>query len=231
MKRKSIKKVFYSSSACIYPNERQNKKGSPALKEEFAYPANPDSEYGWEKLFSERLYLAYKKNHGFDVKIARFHNIYGPGGVFDGGKEKAPAAMCRKAIESDGTMEVYGDGKQRRSFLYIDDCINGVSKLMDSELSGPYNIGSEEDVSINELAKLAIKFSGKETKIKNIDVKQIGVRTRNSENSLVEKDLDWKPKYTLEEGLKNTFEWIRYNHDTEHSDIYDNKGSLEWWNK
>jgi GDP-D-mannose 3',5'-epimerase len=231
MKRKSIKKVFYSSSACIYPNERQNKKGSPALKEEFAYPANPDSEYGWEKLFSERLYLAYKKNHGFDVKIARFHNIYGPGGVFDGGKEKAPAAMCRKAIESDGTMEVYGDGKQRRSFLYIDDCINGVSKLMDSELSGPYNIGSEEDVSINELAKLAIKFSGKETKIKNIDVKQIGVRTRNSENSLVEKDLNWKPKYTLEEGLKNTFEWIRYNHDTEHSDIYDNKGSLEWWNK
>ena len=139
---------------------------------------------------------------------------------------KKSTSVCVERIESDGTMEVYGDGKQRRSFLYIDDCINGVSKLMDSELSGPYNIGSEEDVSINELAKLAIKFSGKETKIKNIDVKQIGVRTRNSENSLVEKDLDWKPKYTLEEGLKNTFEWIRYNHDTEHSDIYDNKGHL-----
>jgi len=204
-----VKRVFYSSSACMYPEHNQLDPNNPNCEEFSAYPANPDSEYGWEKLFSERLYLAFARNHGLTVRIARFHNIFGPYGTWKGGKEKAPAAMCRKVAEAkDGrTIEVWGDGQQTRSFLYIDECIEGVLRLMRSDFEGPVNIGSEEMVSINDLAKIVIDISGKNIMIKNIEG-PTGVRGRNSDNKLIQKKLGWAPNYPLIAGLSHTFNWI-----------------------
>ena len=205
---KKLPKVFYSSSACIYPEEIQESPDNPGLKESDAYPANPDSEYGWEKLFSERLYLSYMKNYKMDIKIARFHNIYGPNGTWDGGREKAPAAMCRKVAETkDGTIEVWGDGKQTRSFLFINDCIEATRRLMNSQVFEPINIGSEEMVSINQLVEIVSKIANKKIKINHIDG-PLGVRGRNSENSLVREVLNWDYEYSLEDGIKITYEWI-----------------------
>lgn len=219
--KKKVKKVFYSSSACAYPEYNQMDSNNPKCAEKDAYPAEPDSEYGWEKLFSERLYLAYNRNHKLDVRIARFHNIFGPCGTYKGGKEKAPAAMCRKALESiDGSeLEVWGDGLQTRSFLYIDECVEAVLRFMrqDSFL-GPVNIGSEEMVTINELAQIAIKLTGKNVKIKNLageEFKQkygfkcpTGVRGRNSDNTLYREKMGWEPSQPLEVGIEKTFNWI-----------------------
>ncbi len=206
-----IKNIFYSSSACVYPEYNQLDPENPNCSEESAYPAAPDSEYGWEKLFSERLYLSFARNKGINVKIARFHNIFGPYGTYKGGREKAPAAMLRKVCEaSDGDeIEVWGDGLQTRSFLYIDECVQGIFELMNSkEFNGPVNIGSDEMVSINKLAEIAISLSGKSLTIKNKKVKQVGVRGRNSDNTLIEKSLGWKPNISLLEGMKNTYTWI-----------------------
>jgi nucleoside-diphosphate-sugar epimerase len=207
--KQKVKKIFYSSSACIYPEYNQLDPDNPNCEESSAYPAEPDSEYGWEKLFSERLYLAYKKNYGLDVRIARFHNIFGPYGTFEGGKEKSPAALCRKIAQAlDGSeIEVWGDGSQTRSFLYIDECIEGVRRLMESDFEGPVNIGSEEMVTINELAENIIDISGKEIHIKNIPG-PTGVRGRNSDNRLIEEKLDWVPVQPLYEGLIETYTWI-----------------------
>jgi GDP-D-mannose 3',5'-epimerase len=201
-------KIFYSSSACIYPEENQVDANNPNCEESSAYPANPDSEYGWEKLFSERLYSSYNRNYGIPIRIARYHNIYGPLGTWQGGKEKAPAAICRKVITSDKDIEIWGDGKQTRSFLYIDDCIDATRLLMQSEFMGPVNIGSEEMVSINELVDIACFFEEKVLEKKYIKGPQ-GVRGRNSDNRLIEEKLKWKPKYNLEAGLKNTYNWIK----------------------
>jgi len=210
--RKRVKKVFYSSSACMYPEYNQLDPENPKCDEASAYPAAPDSEYGWEKLFSERLYLSLMRNKGVVVKIARFHNIFGPYGTFEGGKEKAPAAMCRKAIHAveGGEIEVWGDGQQTRSFLYIEECVEGVRKLMQSEdFHGPVNIGSEEMVTINQLAQMAIELSDKNLSIKNIQVKQTGVRGRNSDNKLMRERLGWEPSLSLIRGLVETFLWIQ----------------------
>ena len=206
-------KVFYSSSACMYPQELQKDIYNVGLKESDAYPGNPDSEYGWEKLFSERLFLAYARNYGLNVRIARFHNIYGPEGTYKGGREKAPAAMCRKVVESDGTIEVWGTGDQMRSFLYIDDCIDAVRLLMQSDFKEPINIGSEEIISINGLAKMVIDISGKDIQIKNVQSNAIGVNGRNSDNELIEKVLGWKPKYSLRQGMEKTFNWIKSQYE------------------
>lgn len=206
LKQKPIK-IFYSSSACMYPEYNQLDPNNPKCSEDSAYPANPDSEYGWEKLFSERLYLAYKKNYKIPVKIARYHNIFGPQGSWNDGREKAPAALSRKVSIEDDTIEVWGDGKQTRSFLYIDDCVEATILLMRSNFDGPLNIGSEEMITINGLAKMIIDISGKKLKIKNIDGPQ-GVRGRNSDNKLIEQELNWKPKNSLHSGLKKTYEWI-----------------------
>jgi len=220
--KKKVKKVFYSSSACAYPEYNQMDPNNPKCAEKDAYPAEPDSEYGWEKLFSERLYLAYNRNHKLDVRIARFHNIFGPCGTYKGGKEKAPAAMCRKALESvDGSeLEVWGDGLQTRSFLYIDECVESVLRFMrqDSFL-GPVNIGSEEMVTINELAQIAINLTGKNVKIKNLageEFKQkygfkcpTGVRGRNSDNTLYREKMRWEPSQPLKLGIEKTFNWIK----------------------
>lgn len=206
-----VKKLFYSSSACMYPQEIQighEDQWRSGLREKDAYPANPDSEYGWEKLFSERLYQACARHYGIQVRIARFHNIYGPMGTYEGGKEKAPAAICRKVIESDSTIQIWGDGEQTRSFLYIDDCIDAVRLLMDSDFSEPINIGSEEMVSINELAKMSMFIGGKDLSIEHIDGPQ-GVRGRNSNNDLIRKTLNWEPKVSLMEGLGKTYTWIK----------------------
>lgn len=202
-------KIFFSSSACIYPEYNQRDLKNPTLSEESAYPAAPDSEYGWEKIFSERLYLAYHRNFGLKVRIARFHNVFGPEGTWTGGREKAPAAICRKVSETKdgGTIEMWGDGKQTRSFLYIDECLTGVRKLMDSDFTGPVNIGSEEMVSINELAEMAMDIAGKKLKIKHIPGPQ-GVRGRKSDNRLIWKKLGWKPTATLKSGLMKTYKWI-----------------------
>tara|TARA_B100000963_G_C22638771_1_gene679171 strand:+ start:7111 stop:8100 length:990 start_codon:yes stop_codon:yes gene_type:complete len=198
--KNKAKKIFYSSSACIY--------GVQDCKEEMAYPANPDGEYGWEKLFSERLYLSYNRNLNLDVRIARFHNIFGPNGSWNDGREKAPAAICRKVAMSDGVVEVWGDGEQTRSFLYIDECIQGVRKLMDSDFIGPVNIGSDEMVSINEFTDMVISISNKSNlKIKHIDGPQ-GIRGRNSNNELIFQKLNWKPSQPLEDGVKKTYQWI-----------------------
>jgi nucleoside-diphosphate-sugar epimerase len=207
--KQKVKRVFYSSSACMYPEHNQLDPNNPNCEESSAYPANPDSEYGWEKLFSERMYLAFARNYGLTVRIARFHNIFGPYGTWKGGKEKAPAAMCRKVIETleGGEIEVWGDGSQTRSFLYIDECVEGVLRLMRSDFEGPVNIGSEEMVTINELAQYAIDISGKNITIKNVPG-PTGVRGRNSGNKLIEEKLDWVPNYPLYEGLIHTFEWI-----------------------
>src|SRR5690606_3687689 len=187
-----VKKIFYSSSACMYPEYNQLDPDNPKCSEESAYPAAPDSEYGWEKLFSERIYLAYQRNYGIQVRIARFHNIFGPEGTWTGGKEKAPAALCRKVAEAEdgGTIEIWGDGKQTRSFLYIDECLEGVRRLMESDFSGPVNIGSEEMISINNLAKLVMDIAGKKLTIKNIPG-PTGVRGRNSDNKLIGEKLGW----------------------------------------
>lgn len=230
-------KVFYSSSACMYPQELQTNTrpgyfygtsgDHSGLSESDAYPANPDSEYGWEKLFSERLYLAYARNYGLDVRIARFHNIYGPECTYKGGKEKAPAAVCRKvwdtSINEEGrgytfpknkplSIEIWGDGQQTRSFLYIDDCIDAVRLLMQSYFKEPINIGSEEMISINDLAKMVIDISGKSIGIKNIDG-PVGVRGRNSNNDLIREKLGWEPKYTLKEGMTKLYNWIKSQYD------------------
>jgi len=207
-KQDGVKKIFYSSSACMYPQEIQRISNNTGLKESDAYPANPDSEYGWEKLFSERLYLSYARNYGIDVRIARFHNIYGVKGTYKGGREKAPAAMCRKVIESNGEIEVWGDGLQTRSFLYIDACIDGILKLMESDCKEPVNIGSDEMVSINQLAQIAIDISGKDIRIKNIESKALGVRGRNSDNDFIYSQLGWKPEYDLRKGMEKTYKWI-----------------------
>lgn len=206
---KKVGKVFYSSSACMYPEYNQMDPKNPKCSEDSAYPAMPDSEYGWEKLFSERLYLSFKRNYHLDCKIARFHNIYGPEGAWKNGKEKAPAAICRKVIqaEENEAIEIWGDGLQTRSFLYIDDCIDAVRLLMDSKESGPFNIGSEEMISINNFAKLIINISGKDIQIKNIDG-PTGVRGRSSDNKLIAEKLGWRPNFNLKTGISKTFDWI-----------------------
>lgn len=207
--KKNIGKIFYSSSACIYPEHNQMDPENPNCEESSAYPANPDSEYGWEKLFSERMYLAYNRNYGLDVRIARFHNIFGPEGTWTGGKEKAPAAMSRKVAEKeDGEeMEIWGDGKQTRSFLYIDECLEGVRRLMESDFLGPVNIGSDEMVTINQLAEMAMDIAGKSLSIRHIDG-PLGVRGRNSQNDLIEEKIGWKPTQPLRAGMEKTFAWI-----------------------
>ncbi len=204
-----IKKIFYSSSACIYPAYNQTDPNNPKCSEESAYPAEPDSEYGWEKLFSERLYLSYNRNYTLPVRIARFHNIFGTEGTWRGGKEKAPAAMCRKVaeIKDGGTIEVWGDGKQTRSFLFIEECLDGIRKLMNSDFTGPVNIGSDEMISINNLVEMVMKIANKKVKIKHIKG-PLGVRGRNSDNKLIYKKLKWKPTKPLEYGIKKTYEWI-----------------------
>ena len=210
MHKKEIKKVFYSSSACMYPEYNQLNPDNPKCSEDSAYPAAPDSEYGWEKLFSERLYFAYAKNYGLDVKVARFHNIFGPQGTWDGGREKAPAAICRKvnkAKEGD-TIEIWGDGKQTRSFLIVDECVEGVLKLMNSDFQGPVNIGSEEMISINDFTKMIIEIGNKNLNIKNIPGPE-GVRGRNSDNKLIKEKLNWAPSQPLKEGVKQTYHWIK----------------------
>jgi len=203
------KNIFYSSSACMYPEYNQMDPDNPKCSEDSAYPAAPDSEYGWEKLFSERLYLAFQKNYGIKVHIARFHNIFGEEGTWRGGKEKAPAALCRKVGESPngGKIEIWGDGKQTRSFLYIDECLEGVLRLMRSDFSGPVNIGSEEMITINNLAKLIMEIAGKNLTINNISG-PTGVRGRNSDNTLIKQKLSWAPSKPLRYGLEKTYRWI-----------------------
>ncbi len=207
--RHKVKKIFYSSSACMYPEYNQLDPDNPKCSEESAYPAAPDSEYGWEKLFSERLFLAYYRNYKMEVRIARFHNIYGPSGTWKGGKEKAPAAICRKVAETEngGEIEVWGDGKQTRSFLYIDECVDAVRRLMNSNFTGPVNVGSEEMIAINDLVKMVASVSGKKIKIKNIPG-PTGVRGRNSDNKLIREKLNWSPSQPLVEGITKTYKWI-----------------------
>ena len=208
--KRNMKKVFYSSSACIYPEFNQLDPDNPKTAEDTAHPANPDSEYGWEKLFSEHLYLSFRRNYGLDVRIARFHNIFGPEGSWNDGREKAPAAFCRKvAIAKDGgEIEMWGDGKQTRSFLYIDECLEGVGRLMDADnFFGPVNIGSEEMVTINQLAEMIMNIAGKTLTIKHIPG-PLGVRGRNSDNKLIKEKLGWKPNYRMYDGLVKTFKWI-----------------------
>ena len=204
-----VKKILYSSSACIYPAHNQLETDNPNLAEDSAYPAAPDSEYGWEKLFSERLYLAAKRNYGIDVRIARFHNIFGSLGSWNNGREKAPAALCRKVAETPdgGEIEMWGDGKQTRSFLYIDECLEGVLRLMISDFMGPVNIGSDEMVSINQLAEMAMEIAGKKQSINHISG-PLGVRGRNSDNTLIKQKLHWAPSESLYDGLNNTYLWI-----------------------
>ena len=203
-----VKKLFYSSSACMYPEHNQLDPDNPNCAESSAYPANPDSEYGWEKLFSERLFLAYNRNYNLDVRIARFHNIFGPYGTYDGGKEKVPAAICRKVSIATDSIDVWGDGLQTRSFLYIDECVEGILRLMNSEFNGPVNIGSDEMVTINELVNKVIKISGKNIAINHIDG-PTGVRGRNSDNTLIKEKLSWAPSQSLESGLIKTYDWIK----------------------
>ncbi len=205
-----VKKIFYSSSACIYPEYNQMDPDNPKCSEESAYPAAPDSEYGWEKLFSERLYMSYQRNFNMEVRIARFHNIFGPQGTWTGGREKAPAAICRKvaAAENGDRIEIWGDGKQTRSFLYIDECVEGIRLLMESDFTGPVNIGSEYAISINDFTKLIIDISGKDIGIDHIPG-PLGVRGRNSDNNLLREKLNWEPKMTLREGISITYDWIK----------------------
>ena len=208
-RKRNNKNIFYSSSACMYPEHNQLDPDNPNCAEDSAYPANPDSEYGWEKLFSERLYLAYNRNHGMNCRVARYHNIFGPEGTWDGGKEKAPAAMCRKVAmaKSGGEIEIWGDGKQTRSFLYIDECIEGSLRLMRSEFEGPVNIGSDEMVTINDLVAMVASTSNKRISIKHIDG-PLGVRGRNSDNELIFKKLAWRPSLKLQKGIDLTYPWI-----------------------
>jgi len=207
---KNRTKIFYSSSACAYPEFNQLDPDNPNCSEDSAYPAQPDSEYGWEKLFSERLYFAYNRNHGIPVRVARYHNIFGPEGTWDGGREKAPAAICRKVAslpEEGGAIEVWGDGLQTRSFLFVTECVEATRRLMDSDFMGPVNIGSEEMVTINQLVDTAAKVAGKDVQKIHIDG-PLGVRGRNSDNNLIREKLDWDYTMTLEEGIASTYAWI-----------------------
>lgn len=203
-----VQRVFFSSSACIYPAHNQQ-SSQPVCSEDSAYPASPDSEYGWEKLFSERLYLAFMRNHGLAVRVARFHNIFGPQCTWQGGREKAPAALSRKVAmaEDGGEIEIWGDGNQTRSFLYVDECLEGISRLMAGDWEGPVNIGSEEMISINDFARLIIRISGKKITIRNING-PVGVRGRNSDNKLIAAKLGWQPGYPLIKGVEKTYEWV-----------------------
>jgi nucleoside-diphosphate-sugar epimerase len=209
-----IRKFFYSSSACIYPAYNQRDPNDPDCSEDSAYPAEPDSEYGWEKLFSERLYFAYMRNYGTQVRIARLHNIFGPEGTWRGGREKAPAAICRKIAEAsdDGYIELWGDGNQTRSFLYIDECLEGIRRFTDSDFTGPINIGSEEMVTINQLADMIMGIAGKRLPIRHVKG-PTGVRGRKSDNRLIAARLGWAPSQPLLEGLKHTYSWV-------HSQVY-----------
>jgi nucleoside-diphosphate-sugar epimerase len=208
-RKAGVKKFFYSSSACIYPEYNQMDPDNPKCSEGSAYPAAPDSEYGWEKLFSERLYFAYHRNFGVQVQVARFHNIFGPLGTWCGGREKAPAALCRKIAETPdgGEIELWGDGKQTRSFLIVDECVEGIRRLVESDFSGPVNIGSEEMVTINQLAEIVMDVAGKRVRIKHIPG-PLGVRGRNSDNHLIREKLGWEPKLPLRAGLETTYVWI-----------------------
>jgi len=207
--RAGVKRFFYSSSACMYPEHNRRDPQNPKCSEESAYPAAPDSEYGWEKLFSERVYFAYMRNHGVQVRVARFHNIFGPEGTWTGGREKAPAAICRKVAEASagGEIEIWGDGLQTRSFLFIDECVEAVRRLVESDFCGPVNIGSEEMVTINQLAELAMDIAGKQLRVRHIPG-PLGVRGRNSDNRLIGEKLGWKPSRPLREGLAKTYDWI-----------------------
>ncbi len=208
-KHKNVKRIFYSSSACAYPEYNQLDPDNPKCSEDSAYPAAPDSEYGWEKLFSERLYLTYHRNHGIEVRIARFHNIFGPQGTWEGGREKAPAAVCRKvaAAPEGGEIEIWGDGKQTRSFLIVHECVEGIRRLMESDFTGPVNIGSEEMISLNDFAEMVIGISGKSLSVKNIKG-PTGVRGRNSDNALIMEKLGWTPSRPLKNGVEETYNWI-----------------------
>ena len=209
---KNFTKIFYSGSACMYPEYNQLDPDNPDCSEDSAYPADPDSEYGWEKLFSERLYFAYHRNYGIPVRVSRYHNIFGPEGTWDGGREKAPAAICRKVAELPevgGTIEVWGDGEQTRSFLYIDECIEATRRMMDSNFIGPVNIGSEEMVRINQLVEITAKVAGVPVKRKHKMDAPLGVRGRNSNNDLVRSKLGWDYSMTLEEGIAKTYAWIK----------------------
>lgn len=208
-RKQNVKRVFYSSSACMYPEYNQLDPDNPKCSEDSAYPAAPDSEYGWEKLFSERLYLAFHRNYGMQVRIARFHNIFGPEGTWQSGREKAPAAICRKVamVPDGGEIEIWGDGKQTRSFLYIDECLEGILRLMRSAWAGPVNIGSEEMVTIDQLAGMIMDIAGKKLTLKHIPGPQ-GVRGRNSDNKLIYEKLGWKPTQPLKAGLERTYKWI-----------------------
>jgi GDP-D-mannose 3', 5'-epimerase len=207
--KNKVGKIFYSSSACMYPAYNQEDPQNPKCAESTAYPAAPDSEYGWEKLFSERLYFAFSRNHGLNVRVARFHNIFGPQGTWRGGREKAPAALCRKIAEQPegGEIEIWGDGLQTRSFLYIDECVEAVRRLMSSNFQGPVNVGSEEMVTINQMATMIMGIAGKKLTIKNIPG-PTGVRGRNSDNAVIRAELAWEPKMRLLQGLTNTYTWI-----------------------
>lgn len=209
MHKKGVKKVFYSSSACMYPSYNQEDPANPLMAEDSAYPANPDSEYGWEKLFSERLYMTYAKNYGFDVRIARFHNIFGPNGSWNNGKEKAPAALCRKVAlcKDGGVVDVWGPGNQTRSFLFIDECVEGIQRIMNSSYTKPVNLGSIRMISINELVTLIALLNGKNVSIRNIDGPR-GVMGRNSDNKLIKDVIGWVPAEDLESGLIKTYNWI-----------------------
>lgn len=210
MVKKKVKRIFYSSSACMYPAYNQEDPDNPLCSEDSAYPADPDSEYGWEKLFSERLYMTYEKNYGITARIARFHNIFGPRGSWNNGKEKAPAALCRKVAmcEDGGTVEVWGPGNQTRSFLYIDECVEGMQKIMASDYNKPLNLGSTRMISINQLVFLIAKVVGKTVSIKNVDGPR-GVMGRNSDNKLIKETINWTPDENLEAGLEKTYAWIK----------------------
>jgi nucleoside-diphosphate-sugar epimerase len=208
-RKRNVKRVFYSSSACMYPAYNQEDPDNPNCAENSAYPAAPDSEYGWEKLFSERMYLAFNRNHRMQNRVARYHNIFGPEGTWDGGKEKAPAAMCRKVAEAKngGTIQIWGDGQQTRSFLYIEECLEGTLRLTRSEHEGPFNVGSDEMVTINQLAAMVMEIAGKKLDIEHIPG-PLGVRGRNSDNKLIESKLGWAPSQSLMVGLEKTYAWI-----------------------
>ena len=230
-KKTNHTKIFYSSSACMYPEHNQLDPNNPDCREESAYPANPDSEYGWEKLFSERLYLTYNRNYGIPVRVARYHNIFGPEGTWDGGREKAPAAICRKVAQlspQGGTIEVWGDGLQTRSFLFIDECIEATWRLMQSDFMGPVNIGSEEMVTINQLVETAAKVANKKVEKQHILDAPLGVRGRNSNNDLVREKLGWDYSQTLEEGIRKTYNWICLQlYSTQEENVLQSEQELE----
>lgn len=207
--QRKVKSLFYASSACIYPEYNQMDPDNPKCEENSAYPAAPDSEYGWEKLFSERLYLSYKRNYGLNIKVARFHNIYGEKGIWNNGKEKAPAALCRKVAfaKKEDTIDIWGDGKQTRSFLYIEDCLDAMIQLTRSDFTGPYNVGSEEMITINDYAKLIAEIASKNISLNHISGPQ-GVRGRSSHNDLIQQDLKWSPKFDLKSGTTILYNWI-----------------------